>query len=89
MFDIEIQYEVWCPDRGQEKGDGYNIAATSPVRAAEQYAEISDWKSAEFAIARGDGVYVEVWNPVKKETKTYFVSAEERPVYYAKEVKKL
>jgi len=53
-------YVVWCPGRDQTQRDGRTIDAEHPQAACEKWAEVDDWRSAEFSIARGNAVEVMV-----------------------------
>jgi len=48
------RYVVWRPDYDQTQDDGRTIDAEHPQAACEKWAEVDDWKSAEFSIARGN-----------------------------------
>lgn len=79
-------FQVWCPERGQEKGDGMLIRAHSAESAAVKWAERDDAESADYLIVRGNDATVLVAEDRDGAPEQRFtVSGESCPVYRARQ----
>jgi len=74
------RYTCWLED---DESTANAVRAMSPGEAAELWAEIRDWNTAEFAIAKADGTIIVVRQDSNGSTCRLNVTAESRPVYSA------
>lgn len=79
------EWAVWCPDYGQTEEDARVIAAYDPMSAAQDWAEWYDRRSADYSIIGGSHVEVCVRKVPGTYVRTYVVSGETVPQYYATE----
>jgi hypothetical protein len=80
-------WHVWCPERGQEKGDNRMVVAPYAEAAARTWAERDDADSADYSIVRGnDATVVVVEDRDGAPEHRFTVSGESCPVYRAREV---
>ncbi len=82
MSDKRI-WSVWCPDYGADSDDAKTVTAGSAQEAAEQWAERSDYDSADYSIVKGMDVTVHV-NAPGCGTRRFIVTGESVPVYTAR-----
>jgi hypothetical protein len=52
-------YVVWCPERDEDRSGAAQIAAASPLDAAQQWARKADARTPKDSIAMGEPA--EVW----------------------------
>ena len=77
-------FMVWCIDYGQDQGDGLHIKdAYDHAYAAKEWAERYEARNAEYPIASGTCVSVEVLRIGEDHSIEYVVCGEARPHYYA------
>lgn len=79
-------WHVWCPERGQEKGDNRMVVSHSAEAAARAWAERDDAESADYSIVGGNEATVMVAEDRDGAPEQCFVvSGESCPVYRARE----
>lgn len=79
------EWDVWCLERGDERGDSRAILATSAENAAERWAERDD-SGGDYTIVGGETVTVCVARVGEERVQRYRVSGEAVPEYTAREV---
>lgn len=77
-------YVVWEPTNGQTIVDGRRFTADGPQRAAEQWADWSDYASNEYHIVNGQPATVMVRDVNGGPTREMIVSGESVRRYAAK-----
>lgn len=79
-------WHVWCPERGQEKGDTRMVVSHSAEAAARTWAERDDAESADYSIVGGTPAEVVVAEDRDGAPEHRFtVSGESCPVYHARQ----
>lgn len=77
-------YTVWCPDHGETSPEeGKVLYAFDAGEAAEEWAKWTDWTSAEYMIAKGEGTDVVVQDHTGRRHQ-FTVSGEQTVVYTAR-----
>lgn len=81
-----MEWMIWCPDDGDEFGDGRKVTADTPREAVELWAGRRDYESAEYWLAKGNTLEVIIAPAVSTDNSRelrYMVSGEAAPSYYA------
>lgn len=78
------KYRIWCPDRDKHEENGTIVEQSCAPAAAEKWAEMEDWYSADFVIVGGQTVEVTVRDLTTGEQSEWTVSGESVPHYFAR-----
>jgi hypothetical protein len=81
-------YEVWSPEDGETRAEAKRLDATGPREAAEEWARLDDWYSAEGLIVSGRSTPVVCVARVgSDDVSAWRVTGRSVPVYDARPVK--
>lgn len=80
------RYRIWCPDIGQKQSDAQACSAIDEQCAAEEWAEWSDRRSADYDIVGGKERKVCVLNLDNSEISEWTVTGESVALYRARPV---
>lgn len=78
-----MNYMVWCPERAQSIADAKDISAADHAHAAMLWADIEDFRSAEFLIANGDMPVLHVQQQGDPEVRKYRIRCQTTREYFA------
>lgn len=81
------KFTTWCPEHGQEREDGRVFEATDHEHAAQKWAHREDSWGADYLIVSGRSTPTVKVALEGEDPKTFVVSGESVPQYYAREYK--
>jgi predicted amidohydrolase YtcJ len=79
-------YRVWCLDDCESEADARNVRAFAGEEAAEKWAYVNDYESADYRIVGGGDATVMVRDVESGVLTAYRVTGESQAVYYARKI---